>query len=395
MKNRILISIVFGLILTLFSCAKKEKQVEENVFYTCSMDPQVMEKHPGKCPICHMQLTKTVITNDANSQTLKLSKSQVQLANIRTDTVKLRSIGQERYLTGTVALNGNNTLLLSAKVAGRIDKLHVKSIGEDIKPGELIYELYSEELLTAEEDYLLAAQKKNSTPELNDFENMAKNKLLLWGMTEKQIENLRAKNKPELSVPIYSKIGGTVTAISVREGDYITEGTTILSIADVHSLWVEAQVYASESGLIHMQDPVEISLPAYPDNKIKGIISFVNPELVNDSKVNLVRIEIQNPDCLIKPGMMANVSLVSNKKTTLSMPVDAVLQDEKGATVWVQNPDGSYEVRMVTMGLENAAFVEIVSGLKAGEKIVVSGTYLLNSEYVFKKGNDPMKGMKM
>lgn len=388
------------LLLTIFfSCGEKQKPIEDNVFYTCSMDPQVMERHPGRCPICKMELTKVVMTKEEmQSKTLKLSEEQMTLGNIKTDTVRLNTIGEEKTLTATTAANESNINVITTRVSGRIENIYFRSAGEKIKEGQKLYDIYSEDLANIQQEYLLAIQEKDKSLKGENFNyepfiNSAKNKLLLYGMSNEQIEGLKANGTVQTTIPIYSKHAGVIMNISARIGDYLMEGMPVLKIADLRTLWVEAQLYVNEMSELSESSNVDVTIASFPDKQIKGKVSFVNLELQQDSKINLIRVEIDNPDTLFRPGMMAYVTIKLNAKKAVTVPTNAVIRNKKMPTVWIQNKDGAFEARMVTLGIENKNNIEITSGLEIGEMVVISGAYLLNSEYVFKKGADPMAGM--
>ncbi len=381
--------------LLLISCGERERSVEENVFYVCSMDPQVMEKQPGMCPICKMPLSKIILTKeDLQGTSIKLNETQIKLANIKTDTVRPQIINEEKTFTGIIAVDENKIQQASARVAGRVEHLYVKNTGEKIETGQVLYDLYSEELISAEKEFLLSLKNKSAFGDnAAGYENMinaAKNKLILWGMSDKQIEQLKSDGEVKTSVPVFSTISGVVTNISVREGEYVDEGKIILEVADLSSLWVEGQLYPDDIQNLKEQTEVEITIPSVSDEKIPGKISFVNPELNTGSKINLIRIELANSKMIYQPGMMAYIMININKKKTLAVPANAVIRGEKSSLVWRQNPDGKFDFSMVTLGIQNKDYTEITSGIKAGNVVVTSGTYLLNSEFIFKKGTDPL-----
>jgi Cu(I)/Ag(I) efflux system membrane fusion protein len=369
---------------------KKQETIGENEFYVCSMDPQIMEKQPGPCPICKMPLAKTII-DKSQMQFIKLNDEQMQLGNIKVDSVSYSSIGRESTLTGTFAINQNKTEQVSARISGRIDQLYYKIIGEQVKAGDKLYDLYSRELLLAQEEYLLVLEKSKL---LNDKGQTiifsAKNKLLLWGLNEEQIKELETTQLTKITNTIYSKVSGTITEIPLKEGDYVNEGTKIYKLADLSSLWVEAQIYTNELAYLTEANKVEITPEAYPDEHISGTIIFVNPELQEQSKINLIRVEVDNSKQLFKPGMQAYVILKANEKKSITLPMNAVLQNAKESVVWIQIEKGKFEARTVKIGIQNKDKIEIISGLKQGENVVISGAYLLNSEYIFKRGITPM-----
>lgn len=173
------------------------------------------------------------------------------------------------------------------------------------------------------------------------------------------------------------------------------EGGTIVKLADLSSLWAEAQVYTSQLSEIDRSSIATVQLPDFDGKEIKGSIEFVNPEIAPDTRINLIRVSIPNPGNLLKPGMPAYVLLKSPQRKTLTLPVDAVIRDGKGAAVWIQTANKTFKTVMVETGLESNDRIEIKTGLKTGDIVVISGAYLLNSEYIFKKGTIPMSGHDM
>lgn len=396
---RYLLTIVFC--LALFSSCKKKKHYEHlaaNEYYTCSMDPQVMEKQPGSCPICKMKLTKVSI-NTSEAGKLKFSKPQMELANIQVDTVRKMKVAEEITVAARVDINQDENTVISSRVSGRVDKLLFKNTGDKIKQGDLLYEIYSESLAAAQQDYLFAEAR---TQKINDSEInyaslsvAAKNKLLLWGMTEEQISALLKNGRVEKLIPIYSKADGIITNVKLREGDYVSEGGIVFEMNTFHSVWVQGQLYAGEMNTVKQGDWVNVHLFDYPDKNFRAQVSYIQPELNANSKILPFRVTLPNPNFMLQPGMAANVYIEHNAKSAIALPIDAVLQFSNSSNVWIQNPDCSFENRMVKTGISNSRMVEIVSGIKEGETVVIKGAYLINSDYQFKKGANPMEGMKM
>lgn len=329
-----------------------------------------------------------------------MSDQQIQLGNIQTDTIRNGTIGDQLILTATLNFDQTKTSSVSSRVMGRVEKLYYKNLGDFIKKGSPLYELYSEELNNAKQEFLLALNKKKafSGETVIDFDQLiqsAKNKLLLWGMNDAQIEELSANKKTSANTLFYSSAAGYITQLDVREGDYVMEGGTIVKLADLSSLWAEAQVYTSQMADINNSSIATVRLPDFENKEIKGKIEFINPEINPDTRINLIRVSVPNPGNQLKPGMPAYVLLKSPQRKTLTLPADAVLRDGKGATVWIQTSEKNYKSIMVEIGLESDDRIEIKSGLREGDIVVITGAYLLQSEYIFKKGANPMEGMKM
>lgn len=330
---------------------------------------------------------------------LMLSDQQIQLGHIITEPVTEHSLGDELLLTGVLRLNQNKLTTVSARVMGRIEKLYIKNTGEEIKEGQPIYDVYSEDLnLTAKELRLAIEKKKSLNKEGVDMERIiqsARNKLSLYGLSPKQILDIENTDNFSNTLTITSPVSGVITSIDVSEGNYVMEGGGIYQIADLSSLWAEAQVYSDHLSKIRENMTATVFVPGIPGFKKEGNIAFVNPELNPSSKINSVRIEIPNPKQELKPGMQINVSVLLNKKTTLALPTDAILLDEKGASVWIKTGDHQFKSVMVKTGIETSEYTEIKSGLEPDDEVVISGAYLLNSEYLFKKGTNPMEGHDM
>jgi len=395
------------LIAVLFTaCTQKPKaspaKATNKAYYTCSMHPQIHEDHPGNCPICGMKLIKVEVTGngmDMTANKIRLTATQIQLAGIETDTVRDENVGSEKTLTGTVTMDENKAEELSARLAGRIQQLFVRTTGEKISVGQPVYSIYSEDLQEAENEYLLAKQQQkvlhNPDVDYNQLISAAENKLQLWGLSLSQIRNITTSGKLSATTTILSKVSGTVSEIAVHEGDYVTEGMSILKTQALSDLWIEAQLYASETSNYKENDRVSVAFPDLGGQIISGKIEFINPELSDGSKIDLIRVSIPNPQGLIRPGMLAYISIASGKDHSLAVPVSAILTDGKGSLVWVKNTDGSFSARMIKPGDGNQNYAPVLSGLKAGDIVVTSGAYLLNSEAIFKNGGDNMAGMKM
>jgi Cu(I)/Ag(I) efflux system membrane fusion protein len=394
-------------ILSLFTACKPKPaqqavaQAQSKAYYTCSMHPQVHEEHPGNCPICSMKLIKVELTESGSKDAgnITLTATQIALAGIRTDTVREENTGSEKTLTGTVTTDENKAEAISARIAGRVQQLFVRTTGEKISAGQPVYSIYSDDLQEAEKEYLLAKtqQKLLHNPDVDyqQLVNAAVNKLQLWGLSPGQIKVLAATGKVAATTTVLAKVGGTVSDISIHEGDYVTEGMTVLKVQALSSLWVEAQLYANETGNYHQNDRVSVSFPDLGGQVIYGKVEFINPELSEASKVDLLRISIPNSQGLIRPGMQAYIAVAGSKQHSLAVPASAILASGKGTMVWIKNTDGSFSPRMITSGPGNSTFVPILSGLNPGDIVVTNGAYLLNSESIFKNGDNAMGGMKM
>lgn len=337
--------------------------------------------------------------HEMTADELHLSDQQIQLGNITVDSVTEHTLGEEFLITGIVNVNQNHASSIASRVMGRIEKLHLKNIGDVIAKGELLYEIYSEDLDIAIKELLLANEKikslKNEQVDMQKILEGARNKLKLYGLSDDQIKEFETKGTTSNTVKIFSTSSGVITSVDVKEGDYIMEGGSIFHLADLSSLWVEGQVYSDYLNFVKNGMTARITFPGLPDKEFNGKISFINPELNTASKINAIRIEIPNKNQELRPGIQAYISVLTNQVNALAVPTDAIIRDGKGSTVWIKTGKNMFKSRMVTTGAETNSYTELKSGLEKGDIIVVTGAYLLNSEFIFKNGVNPMEGHDM
>jgi len=325
---------------------------------------------------------------------LLLSDQQVQLGNIRTENIGKDIIGDKTVLTATLNVDETGSVAVNARIAGRIEKLYFKSTGDYLHKGDHLYDIYSEVLNNAKQEYLLALEKQsvldNSIIDFKRLVESARNKLLLWGMSEAQVAELAKTKKTSPLTSFYSPAAGFITTLESHEGDYIAEGTTIMRLSGLSSLWAEAQVYASQLSAIDRQGSAVVQLPDLGNREISGRLEFVNPEINPATRINLIRVAIPNAGGLLKPGMPAYVLLKNRQRHSLTLPADAVIRGEKHNVVWLQTGHNTYKGVAVQTGLEDGDRIEILSGITDGDTVVTSGAWLLNSEYIFRYGAGPV-----
>lgn len=380
------------------------QQKNQAVQYTCPMHHQIREDKPGKCPICGMTLIpiedhSAMKKMDSTAQ-LMIPPRQQMLAGIHTDTAQVGNLSNQLVLTGTTIFDPQKENTVSAWVSGWIEKLYVRNPGEKINIGEKLYDLYSPDLLSAEKDYLLAKQQKNLFKQADvDFTSTIQameQKLLRWGLSQKEINNL-SKNTSTGNVPIYSKTSGFLMQKMKEEGDYVQEGDVVFSLVDNNIIWVQAQLYDKELAALSANPKIWVSFDAGSTEKIPGAIAYNNPINQTDSRIHLLNISIPNTDGKLQPGMLAYVYLQTGKgSSSVLIPKSAIIYGEKNNYAWVALPNNKYERREVKLGNDNSTMVQVLQGINAGEKVVSSGAYLVNSEYDLKYGAGVnLSGMQM
>ncbi len=372
-----------------------KQAADPDTYYTCSMDVQVIEHHPGKCPICHMELTPMKKSMADKEGQVRLSKEQIMLGNITTDTVRAGGVAQRAAFSGALGLDQDNVNVVAARVGGRIERLYHKSIGEHVRKGEPLFDIYSETMNLSKQEYRSAAQATQGGSTDSLVLRAAADRLMLWGMTKTQIAALATDASIPVNTIILSPASGIITALDVLEGGQVMDGGSVVEIADLSSLWVEADVLWNGPVNSNGHSEAEVTLPDRPGYSFRGPIELVRPEVSIGTRLTRIRLRIPNAKGDLMPGLPATVHLLGKSEGGLSLPNDAVLRDGKGATVWVLTAPGTYMNRMVMTGPEAGGHMAIMDGLHVGEVVVVTGAYLINSEYIFKHGADPMAGMAM
>lgn len=389
------ISLVPSVLLT--ACkekAKKQGPAAKKQLYTCSMHPQIVRDQPGNCPICGMDL----VPFDQNQQdpALTLSESQVALANITTMTIGSGALSNFKQLNGRLATDPQQAAVISSRVPGRLEVLYIKETGVKVNKGQPLYKIYSEQLATLQQEYLVAVAQLKQFPDNTRFgqiEKAARQKLVLYGQSDAQINQLVQAQKVDPYVTYYAPVNGVVAELSVTEGQYVAEGGAIMRLEGYNQLWVEADVYPAEASQVRTGQIVKVVVAGYENEPQTMTIQFINPALQSGSQLMQVRGTIPNPGNRWQAGMQANIFLpVKSKNDALTLPVDAVIRDGKGRHVWIETGKGKFEPRRIKTGMENFDDVEITDGLESGDKVVITGAYLLYSEFVLKKGGDPMAG---
>lgn len=354
-------------------------------YYTCPMHPTVRSDHPGACPVCGMNLVRH--SGEASRGALpplgevSLSPAQQVLANVATSVAAKRPLEMEIRAVGTISYAEPNLRQISMRFPGRIEKLHVNFEGQALKKGDPVADLYSPEAISAEQEYLLA-RGSGSAEMLRE----SRQKLLLWGFTEGQVDALDRSGTAMKTMTLSSPTGGTIVKKNVKEQQYVSAGETLFEIADLGVVWLSAELYEYESGLVKTGDPVEVSGDGLAGKRFKGKIDFVSPTIDPSSRTVRIRAEMPNRGGEFRPGMFVEATLHVRLPERLAVPVTSVLSTGNREVVWVQKSAGVFEPRPVRTGERTRDFVQILEGIHAGDVVVTSGGYLIDSESQMEAG---------
>lgn len=394
------IGILLSVVILLWGCTgtsekKSEATTEEaRQTYTCPMHPQVIKHEMSTCPICGMDLVP--FEKNSADKSVKLDEQRQLLANIATIRVSSEGIVlPQKALNGRLVLNPEHSNYISAKIAGRIEQLYIRETGVAVKKGEPLYVLYSEQLATLQQEYLMiAAQQQQFAGDKLEQQLLAsaRQKLLLYGQTEQQIQQLAKTRQKSPLVTVLAPQSGTVAELSITQGQYVAEGGSIMRLENYGQLWVEADLYPNEAKQIRKGQRLKIIITGWEDQEQWMKVDFINPSLQSGTQLTQIRGSIPNPKQQWQPGLQVQVLLTNVQESAeeIILPVDAVINDAKGQHVWIKTGTDSFEPKPVVTGVTNQDQVSITSGLEAGEEVVITGAYLLFSEYVLKRGMHPL-----
>ncbi|MCB9719699.1 MAG: efflux RND transporter periplasmic adaptor subunit [Candidatus Omnitrophica bacterium] len=429
------------------SPSSQEKKIK---YWTCSMHPQIKLPKEGLCPICAMDLIPVHAGAEGQEEgsevSLTLNEAGRMLAEIETSEVKYESVANEVRLVGKVEYDETKLSYISAWVPGRIDRLFVDFTGTKVRKGDHLIKLYSPELISTQEEYLQAIRnwEETKSSELSVMRGTAektltssKEKLRLFGITERQIEDIKKKGKPQEHLTIYSSVAGTVIQKNGFEGMYVKTGDKIYTIADLSKVWLYLDAYESDLQWLHYGQHVVVEAEGYPGMVFHGKVAFIDPFVDTKTRTIKLRVNVDNEDDRLKPGMfvratikatlgeggkiyeedlaakwicpmhpdivkdhqepcdICEMDLIPTKEfgfaekptmdqKVLTIPKSAPLITGKRAVVYVENINDEtgvhrYEGREVVLGPQAGEHYIILSGLKAGERVVTKGNFKIDS----------------
>lgn len=357
-----------------------------NARYVCPMHPKIVKNAAGSCPICGMNLVKKKIVLSADVYPeIKLTPNVIQKLGVRTTKVKKGDLWKFIKTVGYVTYNERRVKTISVGTDGWVENLSMRRAGMKVKKGQLLLELYSPEFLHAQKEFI-KAQKKDKSSILKKYgerqESVGPREQLRYiHVSESLMNQIARRGKPLFRLPIYSPIHGTVVELNINKHKYVEEDDPMMVIADLSTVWVEANVYEHQLEWIKPFLDTEIEVKALPGKRFKGQVSYIYPKLDPKTRTLKVRLLIPNPDGLLKPNMFAEVRIFAGpKKNILTLPREALIVTGERESVVLDLGNGKYRPVDVVSGMQSRGEVEILSGLKQGDKIVTSGQFLIDSE---------------
>ena len=365
--------------------AGKEKKL---LYWQAPMDPAYIRNEPGKSPM-GMDLIPVYEEDDDTSEpgTVKIDPVMAQNIGVRTEKAVKTRLTREVRTVGRVDYDEKRVHHVNTKIEGWVEKLYVDFTGEEVKKDDYLLEIYSPKLVATQEEYLLARSYANSPEDNGELPGgssvleLAKKRLELWDVPAHQIMELEETGEIKRTIHIHSPAGGIVVNKKVREGMFVKPGVNLYTIADLSRVWVYADIYEYEIGWVKAGQDAEMTLAAYPGKIFKGEVSFINPFMEPKTRTVKVRLEFDNRNGALKPDMFANVTLKSRRdKPSITVPAEAVLLSGERSVVIVSRGEGKFTPKEVRLGIEAGGYYEILEGLNAGEEVVTSAHFLIDSE---------------
>lgn len=399
--------------------------------WTCGMHPFIIRDEPGICPICNMELTPLKPGTGGQGSGERQVKHWVspmdptyvreapgkdymghdlvpvyeggaeggiavdpvirQSMGVRTAAVELRDLRRPLRTVGLVAVDESRQHVVNSKIEGWIERLYVNQSGQTVKKGQPLLDLFSPDLVAAQQEYLLALESsrrlaRSPLPEVADggrrLLDAARSRLRYWDISQAQIDRLEQSGEVRRTLTLYSPGSGVVTMKQAVQGMRVMAGEELLQIADLSRVWVNAELYEQDLPWVRIGQEARVELPYAPGRALTGKVDFLYPYLDGETRTAKARIVLANQELQLKPDMYANVTIdTAEIKGAITVPDDAVLRSGTGAMVFVALGDGKYEPRPVELGVSGGdGFVQVRSGLRVGEEVVTSAQFMLDSE---------------
>ena len=357
------------------------KTTEKSQRWSCSMHPQIIKSEPGNCPICGMDLILTDNSSEGlSADQFKLSDTAMALANIHTSIVGAHKSSENTItLSGKIVENKNKTATMSANFNGRIEKLYAKSVGQFIEKGQAIAQIYSPELIAAQQELITTYKSKEEQPQLY---NSVRNKFKNWMINDAQLDAIEQTEKVKTRFTIYSHVSGVVTEILINEGSHIMIGKSILKVSNLNTVWAIFDVY--ENQIDDFKKGQEVTILTNMAKVFKAKVDFIDPILNPKTRTVKLRVVLINKKHTFKPGMFVKAkikALTTNNEQVVSVPASAVLWSGKRSVVYLKPNSNQpvFEMREIILGTKSGDSYNVLKGLLVGDEIVTNGTFTVDA----------------
>jgi Cu(I)/Ag(I) efflux system membrane fusion protein len=325
----------------------------------------------------------------AAANSIKISTEKVQKLGVRTEAAELRTLDKQVRAAGRIEIDERRSFAISPKFEGYVERLHVNVTGQPVAKGQPLFEVYSPELVSAQREYTIAAQgvealKDAGSEARSSMQQLAESSLLRlrnWDISDEQIRALAKSGSTKRTLTFRSPVSGVITEKKALQGMRFMPGDTLYQVADLSSVWVVADVFEQDIAQVRTGAVAKVRINAYPDKVFEGRVTYVYPTLNAETRTVPVRVELANPGQLLKPAMFAQVEVpVGGKGQVVTVPASAVIDSGTRQIVLIARGEGRFEPREVKLGARSDTHLEVLSGVKAGEEVVVAANFLIDAE---------------
>jgi Cu(I)/Ag(I) efflux system membrane fusion protein len=368
----------------------------QKIIYQCPMHPSYTSDKPGDCPICGMTLepvepADTLATGAEGGHggdvpglaPVHISPERIQLIGVRTARAERRSLGGRLDLVGFVSPDETALRRVQLRVAGWVQELYLSRTGERVAAGQPLLAIYSPELYQSEQEYLIELHAMETAPAMEHEgrgAGAARERLSLLGVPAEELARLERERTASTRLVLTAPFAGTVLERGVVEGQYIGADTPLFSIADLSRLWVLADLYEMDLGRVHSGDRARFTAGSLPGRTFDGRVDFVYPTVSSETRTVKLRITLENPRGELRPGMYGRVVVTAAGTPGLAIPGEAVVNTGERDYVFLARAGGTFEPRMIAVGLQDGDWVQVLSGLAEGDTVVASASFLIDSE---------------
>lgn len=375
MKKNLLSILVVSVLTGMLPVMAADEDEQKILYWVAPMDPNFRRDGPGKSPM-GMDLIPVYADGDESGSDVTISPAVTQNLGVRAVPAQRGTLARLIDTVGYIDYDESRMSHVHLRVAGWIERLTVKSAGERVKKGQRLFNLYAPDLVNAQEEFLRALSSGSQ-----NLIQASRERLAALGISRGEIARLEKRRKVQQTIAIYASQDGVVSELPVREGMYVKPAMQVMTLADLSSVWLIAEIFERQSAWVRHGDRAEVRLPYLPGKVWQGRVEYIYPSLDPVNRTLLARLRFDNPDESLKPNMYARVRLHTEpRENVIYIPMEALIRTGDKDRVIVVAGEGRFDAREVQAGIESGDQVEIIEGLEDGDRVVVSGQFLIDSE---------------
>lgn len=383
----------FSLLLLLFAfCSEPLLPAETN--YTCPMHPHYISEHPGTCPICGMDLIEIEAgqegTAGQNDQEIVLPNYLIQRTGVRSKPAETAYFGNSIRSFGEVVVNQRLQNDVSLRVEGWIEELKVNAEGDEVAENSLLFRFYSPQLVAAQQDYLTALSSG-----VKGRITVTEDRLRSLGVQKLVLDEIKNSQKLIRSLPYYNEQKGRVENITIRQGSFLRPGAVAMRIQSYEKVWINVNLAEQDISFVSKNSRVDVDFPNLGIHRENVEIDYIAPTIDPGTRTAQLRLILDNPEGLIRPGAYVDVAIMTDIAPRLTVPYESILMNKEGSYVIVDRGEGTYQAREIKTGIQYKGLVEVQAGLSEGESVVTSGQFLIDSESSLRESFRRMEKMAL